>query len=166
MRLLKEIKDADLPSDESGLKFREASRAVLFDDAGLVPLLFVARHKYHKLPGGGIEGQEGRLAALIREVREEVGSEIHIKGEVGLIVEFRSRWSLKQVSYCYVGRVLSKGSPRFTEEEARSGFRLIWLPLAEAIAALEGDKPQDYEGKFIQQRDVCFLRAVRDAMSR
>lgn len=53
MKLLKEIKDQELPQDESKLKIRQAVRVILFDDKNLVPLLFVAKHSYHKIPGGG-----------------------------------------------------------------------------------------------------------------
>jgi hypothetical protein len=53
MKLLREIKDKDFDK-VSGWKLRGASRAVLFDSKGLVPLLFVSKHNYYKLPGGGM----------------------------------------------------------------------------------------------------------------
>lgn len=161
MELLHEIKDKEWPKDESTLEIRKASRAVLFDENGLIPLLFVSNYNYHKLPGGGIDESEDRAQALIREVIEEAGSEIKVTGEVGKIVEYRSKWNLKQISYCYVGEVTSKGSPTFTEEELSQNFKLVWLPLDEAISKVENDKPTNYEGSFIQQRDIVFLKKVQ-----
>ena len=158
MELLKEIKDKEFPRDKSTLKIREASRAILFDKNNLIPLLFVKKYNYHKLPGGGIEGSEDKIQALVRECIEEVGSNIKITAEVGKIVEFRSKWNLKQISYCYYGNILSKSDPTFTEKELNQGFEIIWLSLKDAISKVESDKPENYEGVFIQKRDLEFLK--------
>lgn len=162
MELLREIKDNEFPDDESILKIREASRAVLFDKNGLIPLLFVSKYNYHKLPGGGIDKGENKAKALIRECFEEVGSEIEITGEVGKIIEFRSKWSLKQISYCYYGKIISKGNPDFTQKELRQGFKIMWRFLKDAISMVENDKPENYEGSFIQKRDMIFLKKVEE----
>lgn len=166
MKLLLEIKDKD-SIKISGWKIRNASRAVLFDTKGLVPLLFVSKHNYHKLPGGGVDKGETHSEALIREVKEEVGSRIKVVGEVGKIIEYRAkekfkwRWNLKQTSYCYIGKIVSKGKPHFMEDEISEGFKLEWLPLAKAISTVKGDKPNNYEGTFIQKRDLTFLIRVK-----
>ena len=128
MKLLKIIKDKKLPLNQSGLRIREASRAVLFDKNGLIPLLFVAKYNYHKLPGG-IAKHEDRIRALVREIIEEVGSKIEVSSNLGKIIEYHSKFNLKQTSYCYLGKIISKGKPNFTKKEANHGFKLIWLPL-------------------------------------
>lgn len=161
MRLLKEIKDDELPDKETGLKKREAARAILLDENELIPLLFVSKHGFHKLPGGGIESGESKDIALQRECLEEVGSQIEVKGEVGKIIEFRSRWNLRQTSYCYHGKIISKGRPDFTQKELDEGFQVVWLKLEEAIPTLEKDRPDNYEGTFVQQRDLTFLREFK-----
>jgi len=160
MELLETIKDNEMPKDESKMKIREASRAVLFDEKGLIPLLFVSKDEYHKLPGGGIEEGEDKKEALRREVLEEAGSIIDITGEVGKIIEYRSKWNLKQTSYCYLGRIISKKEPNFTEKELSHGFQVVWLSLKDAISKLENDNPKSYEGTFIQKRDIIFLKNV------
>ena len=160
MELLKEIKDKEWPKDESTLEIREASRAVLFDENGLIPLLFVSKYNYHKLPGGGINDGEDKVKSLVREILEEVGSKIKVDGEIGKVIEFRSKRNLKQISYCYIGKIISKGTPDFTEKELSQGFKLVWLPLEEAIFKVENDKPTNYEGSFIQKRDIVFLKKV------
>jgi len=164
MELLKEIKDVD-EVDESNFKLREASRAVLFDEDNNIPLLFVSRHNYHKLPGGGIEPEEDKEQALIREVLEEVGSSIEVSGEVGKVIEYRTECDLKQISYCYFGRIISKGDTDFSKRELNQGFTLIWVPIDEAINKIESDKPDNYEGTFIQKRDLVLLKKAKELTS-
>jgi len=162
MELLKEIKDKEFPKDQSGLKIREASRAILFDENGLVPLLFVSKHNFHKIPGGGINDNENKKQALMRECFEEIGCDIKIEGELGKIVEFRSKWNLKQISYCYYGKIISKGEPNFTEKELDSGFKVIWLSLEDAIFKIENDDVKNYPGIFVKKRDLEFLKKVKE----
>jgi 8-oxo-dGTP diphosphatase len=164
MELLKEIKDKEFSDNKSALRIREASRAVLFNKDDLIPLLFVSQHNYHKLPGGGIDEGEDRLQALVREILEEVGSEIEVTREIGKIIEFRSKQNLKQTSYCYLGEALSEGEPSFTKKELRRGFRLVWTSLDEAIFKIESDKPESYSGYFVRQRDLAFLKEAEKIM--
>jgi len=161
MKLLKTIKDNEFPNDESLLKIREASRIIAFDDNGMIPLLFVSKLNYHKLPGGGVKPSEDLLQALSREVLEEAGSQIEVTGELGKTIEFRSEWNLKQTSYCYIGKIKSKGQTNFTKKESAQGFKLEWATLDEAIAKVKNDKPKDYEGSFVQKRDLVFLKHAK-----
>lgn len=166
MEQLLEIKDSEWPKDQSVLKIRKAARAVILDENGLVPMLFVSRRNFHKLPGGGVDAGENLMEALIREVKEEVGCEIEVMKEVGTILEFRSKWNLKQTSYCYIGKATSKGVPKFTDNEIEEGFQLIWLPLEEAIAKITNDTTDDYEGGFILQRDLIFLKKAQQIINK
>lgn len=156
MKLLLTIKDKPIPT-KNKIPFRYASRAIVFDKNNLIPLLFVSNQNYHKLPGGGIEDGESKIKALEREILEETGCKMEVRGEVGKIVEYRSEFNLIQTSYCYFGTVLVKGKQSLTEEETSEKFELIWVLLSEAISKIKNDKPLDYEGSFIQQRDLRFL---------
>jgi len=164
MELLLKIKTDEI-TDETNLQIREASRAILFDENNLIPLLFVSKCNYHKLPGGGIDAGENKDQALIRECLEEVGCTISVTGEVGKIIEYRSKFKLKQTSYCYLGEIITKGKPNFTEDELNDGFKIVWLTLDNAIATVKNDKPEGYEGPFIHERDLKFLETAREIVS-
>ena len=160
MKLLKHISDKPLPRNR---KFgrRSAVRAILFDRDNLIPILLVSKFNYHKLPGGGVEDGEDKSKALEREVLEEAGCKAEIFAEVGKITEYRSEFNLYQTSYCYLGKVIEKGQPDFTSGELAEGFELVWLSLDDAVAKLKKDKPLNYEGKFIQERDLRFLEEAK-----
>ncbi|MDD3487423.1 MAG: NUDIX domain-containing protein [Candidatus Moranbacteria bacterium] len=162
MELLKTIKDENLGfSHKEGVSYkkRKAVRAIVFDNEGRIALLNVAKHNYHKLPGGGVEEGEALPEALNRETLEEVGCNVEITGEVGRIVEFRDEFKEEQESLCYLAKVIGeKGSSNFTEKEVSQGFNVLWANPTEAVKILDEDKPSNYEGEFIKARDTILLK--------
>jgi 8-oxo-dGTP diphosphatase len=160
MKLLKHIEDEPFIENKDAWK-RFASRAIAFDEKGLIPILFVSKFNYHKLPGGGIEKGENKKEACIRELAEETGCKIEIGNEIGMVTEHRKKWNFYQTSYCYLAKVLEKGETNFEQKEIDDGFKLVWLSLDDAIQTLKNDKPENYEGGFIQQRDLKFLEEVK-----
>lgn len=135
---------------------RKAARAVLFDEEGHIPLLYVKKYDYYKLPGGGLEGSEDMHEALIREVMEEVGATCAITHPLGMIREYRKEYKMYQDSYCFLGTVLEKGSPQFTEKELEEGFELQWLSPEDALEKF-ATLPENYQGRFMVERDGVFL---------
>ncbi len=71
MKRLFEIDLKDYKKTDSVFR-RPSARAVIIRD-DKIALVYSKRKKYYKFPGGGINGNEDKKEALIREVREEVG---------------------------------------------------------------------------------------------
>ena len=172
MKTLLTITEQDINPDAKEVdtsKFRQrlAARAVLLDDLGQVYLLNVSKHGYHKLPGGGVDDGENIEQALERELMEEVGCKAEVAAELGSIVEYRTydHDGLKQTSYCYLARQIGDQQESALEEgELDEGmFEVKATSINEAIELLSGDEPDNLEGKFIQKRDLCFLRAAKAA---
>lgn len=79
MRLLFEIDTQDY--DINGTAFvRNSARCITFKN-GKVAMVYSAKYNYYKFPGGGIEKNESKEDALIRETLEETGLKI-IPGSV------------------------------------------------------------------------------------
>ena len=166
MTLLKILNPENVTEVEAAtFAVRTAARAVVFDADGNVAILNVSNKHYHKLPGGGIEEGEDEFTALKRECHEELGCDIEITGEVGQIIEYRKIFELKQISSCYLAKVVGqKGRPAFTQEESDEGFQIMWIPIQQDLQALSDDKSDSMEGKlYIVPRDKLFLETALSA---
>lgn len=165
--IIDEISDKDFddnfiaPKDINDYKVRKASRGVLINKDNKIALLFVSKENYHTLPGGGVEANETTREAYIREIKEETGCDCKIldnKKQNSIVLEERDGFKLLQISYIFYSEVV--GEPKeleLTQEEKDEGFELKWVDFDEAIKLVENDKPLDYEGKFIQRRDLAVL---------
>jgi len=139
-------------------RYRKAVRAIVFDGSGKMALLHVAKHGYHKLPGGGSEEGEDNAMTLRRECIEEIGCAINVGDRIGWVLEYQEKGTLRQYSFCYEARVNGeKRAPLFTDEEIVSGFCPIWVSLDEAMQLLREDTPDGDTEKSIVERDLAFL---------
>ena len=145
-------------------RLREAARAIVVDDKGDIALLHVSRDGYHKLPGGGLDPNEDRLIALQRECMEEIGCNIEVIGEVGFTTECWREDEEKQISYCYLAKVVGpKGVATLTESEKERGFETVWLPFQDAVNALQNRTSTHWEGDYIVPRELFFFEGVKDS---
>ncbi len=166
------ITNADFDSSikrgaESDYHLREAARAILFDNSGFIYLMYVAKHGYHKLPGGGMDEGESVEGALQRELLEELGCKAVIVQEVGQITEYCNQNNFqKQKSYCYIARQVGEPlEPRLEQPEIANGMTHIKVKnIQAAIDLLENDKPENISGKFIQKRDIAILRQAQSLL--
>ncbi len=165
MNHLKLLNPENVSEEEAGkYPVREAARAVVVDKDGLVALLHVSTQNYYKLPGGGIDEGEDKIAALRRECQEEIGCDVEVLGEIGIITEYRKFETLKQISYCYFAKVKGeKNEPSLTEEEIKDGCEHIWLSYEKVMHIMADSKANTLEGSaYIIPRDTIFLEAVKD----
>ncbi|NOQ38179.1 NUDIX domain-containing protein [archaeon] len=169
MEWIREIDSTDFGKErktdpDKKYRLRKASRAIVINNSKIA-LLFVSKHNYHKLPGGGVESGEDLETALHREILEETGCNIKIKQDIGMIIEYRDDKDMRQESYCYLAEVDGEiKEPSFTEEEKDDGFKLIWVTIDDAIALLKKDRPKTESGKFINKRDLAFIEKARTVL--
>ena len=143
--------------------FREAARAVVLDEDKNIALLHATATDYYKLPGGGLDDDTDKIVALKRECVEEIGCEVEVLQELGIVNEWRKIYQIHQISYCYLAKVVGeKGTPDFTESEIAEGFELSWLPYEDALQALKLSKSEHVSAKgYMVPRDIAILRAAQ-----
>lgn len=160
--LLQEIKDTDFnPEYKMGnveeYKIRRGSRGILVKD-GKIALLNVTKHNYHKLPGGGIDGDETKEEAFNRENIEEVGCETKILDYAGIIIEWRDQFKILQINYVFFGEVVGEvGENKLMPDEIEDGHILEWVSIEKIKEVLGNDDPTTYESQFITTRDKTII---------
>ncbi len=163
MKLLAEINERTLglgnPEElNTPYELRKSARAILLNKEGLMATQHLATYAFHKLPGGGVEQGESVEEALRREVLEEVGCACAIETPVGTVIEYRNKYKLLHLSYCFVAHVEGEiGTPQMEEAEQEEGQETLWLLPEEALARMRADTPQKFEDHFILKREISFL---------
>lgn len=162
MKILKIVNREKVDVSElSDWQVRRAARGVVINNNGQVGLLHVQKLGYYKLPGGGIEHGESEKQAFVRECREELGAKVEIEQEIGQVIEYRQRFLLQQISFCYLAKVVGETfAPEYTEEELSEDFTIVWVSPQKALQLVSLGETSDYEGQYIEERDTCVLRTV------
>ena len=166
MKQIKIINLENVSEDEvSKYSVREAARAIVFDDNKLVALLHATKNHYYKLPGGGIEKGENNEEALKRECREEIGCDVEIVEDLGLIVEYRKKFKVKQTSYCYIAKLVGeKGVPNLEPDEIEEGFETVWLSFEDAMNKVKESETLNYASPYMISRDLAFFEAAKEIL--
>lgn len=118
---------------------REAARAIIYKQ-GKLAMVYSKEKGYYKFPGGGIEENETKLDALLRETKEETGlliKESTVK-EFGMTHEIRKsvfceNEIFEQISYYYFAEVEEvKEEQNLDNYEAELGYCLKFVTPKEA----------------------------------
>lgn len=168
MKLIYKLTDADF--DGGNRTFlnkisRFASRGILFDNDFNVAMIHMSRNGCYKLPGGGIEKNETREDAFLREIREETGYSAKIIGELGYIEEHKLRNKFMQRSYCYIAKAgQSKSDIMLSNNEKKLGFEVAWMSLDEALIAMKNSLEicDEYTMNFMLLRDKLIVELAKD----
>lgn len=165
MKLLAEISEGSLGlSNEfenlgGTYELRKSARAILLDDRGEMATQYLQTYSYHKLPGGGVDNGESVEEAARREIKEEVGCDCIVERPIGVIIEYRNKYKLIHISYCFLTKVVGEiNEPKLEEGELEEGQITLWLKPEEILKKMETDKPGKFEGHFILEREKTFIQ--------
>jgi 8-oxo-dGTP diphosphatase len=163
MKILAEISDATVGVGEaeqlkSQYELRKSARVILINDAGEIAVQHLQNYHFYKLPGGGVDSGESVEEAALREVREEVGCDCAILRPIGVVIEYRAKYKLLHLSYCYVARVTSPiTTPAFEADEIAAGQTNIWVSPDMVLELVRNGERTNYESHFNIPRELAFL---------
>ena len=126
--------------ENSPLFVRPSVRGIVIRD-GRIAMVHSLKYDYYKFPGGGIEGEEGQLETLIREVKEEAGLTVKPETvrEFG-VVRRKQNGQLGDIfvqdNYYYLCEVEADVQPQILDDyEQEERFTLEFVEPRQAIAA-------------------------------
>lgn len=146
------------------MKTRHATRTVLLDKDNQIAILYVAKHHYYKIPGGGIEEGEDLVTSAKREVLEEAGCNCEIIAELGCTKNELPGWDMQDISNGFLARVVGeKGTTSYDDYETERGFHLEWCKnIDTAIAKIKNNPVTDPDAAVLQARDLEYIKKAQD----
>jgi len=141
---------------------RRVANAVLLNEKNEVGLMHARKPDFYVLPGGGIEEGESVIEALKREVKEEVGADCEVTGELGVVMCYEEEAKNINVSYTFIAKLSgSVGERQLTKGEIEADCVIEWKEIDEMIEAIRLSKPQEYIGHFLKRREALILEEFK-----
>ena len=137
---------------------RDAVRGIVLNDKNEIALLHMlgldvfADRDHFELPGGGVELGEDFETALRREMGEEIGLEIEILAEVGIIANEYNRIRRRDVQHFYLARAVGTRPMHRTALEKKLVHAVVWVPAGE-ILSMYDTRPVENVGIEVHTRD-------------
>ncbi|MDD6071224.1 MAG: NUDIX domain-containing protein [Clostridiales bacterium] len=171
MRQLFEIDLHDYENSDSVFS-RPSVRGIIFKDDNKIALVYSENEKYYKFPGGGINKNEDKKEALIREVREEVGLIVIPESicEFGSVMRRQKsnvspNTIFEQENFYYMCKTKNRIVDQDLDDyEAEAGFTLRFVSLDEAIRVNSAYKSEDYFNEIMIKRETKVLQMIKDTL--
>lgn len=154
MEPLSIIKDSDIfenpIAEPKFYTIRPTVKAIVLDEEGAIAMLSIDGHSL--FPGGGVEGDETKEEALIRECKEEIGCEVIPIGYIGDFIQYRSQTAKKyEITFFIAHLIGEKGSPT-TQDDRERECVISWETREDVENILQGQlsniKDDDYSVHF------------------
>lgn len=146
---------------------RHVVRGIVVDEAQYFYFLRVDRADefgagtFIETAGGGVEPGEDLSAALLRELREELGATVEILGEIGVVEDDYHLLRRHNITQYFLCKVTNFGEKNLTNEE-KHRFRLSTQKLTyeQAVSVYEAAAELPL-GRLLAARELPMLRQAK-----
>ena len=149
---------------------REIVRAIVFDDEGWFYFTRITRDDHFgkatliETSGGGVEKGEDLLAAIHRELREELGAEVEVIGPIGTVSDYYNLIHRHNLNHYYLCRATSFGEKHLMPDEVEQ-FHLSTLRLTYDEAVQEYRRLSCTPiGRLIAARELPVLERAKEIL--
>jgi MutT/NUDIX family protein len=161
-----ELKDREFPFSYTDHD-REIVRGIVFDEEKNFYFVRIYRDDSFgkatliETSGGGVEKGEDLETAMQRELKEELGAEVEILREIGIVSDYYNLIHRHNINHYFLCKALSFGEKNLMPYEIRE-FHMETLKLSYEEAIKEYKKCSNTKlGRLIAQREVPVLEEVK-----
>ncbi|MBR1599369.1 MAG: NUDIX hydrolase [Lachnospiraceae bacterium] len=149
---------------------REIVRAIVFDDYGYYYFVRAIRDddfgkaELIETSGGGVEKGEDLLAAIKRELKEELGAEVEIICKIGVVSDYYNLIHRHNINNYYLCKIKSFGDKHMTQDEIEC-FHLSTLKMNYEDAVREYKRCSETRiGRLIANRELPILNRAKEIL--
>lgn len=149
---------------------RNIARAIVYDRNGQFYFVRVRRDDDFgkatliETAGGGVEEGEDLLAAIKRELKEELGANVEVICRIGVVSDYYNLIHRHNINNYFLCRVDSFGAKNLTEDEKNS-FHLSTLKLFYEEAVKEYESGRDTRlGRLLANRELPILHRAKEIL--
>ena len=146
---------------------REIVRAIVFDDEGFFYFVRAERDDDFgratliETSGGGVEKGEDLLAAIHRELKEELGAKVEILCKIGVVNDYYNLIHRHNINNYYLCKIVSFGDKNLMQDEIEC-FHLSTLKLTYEQAVEEYEKCSVTKlGRLVTNRELPILKYAK-----
>ena len=146
---------------------RIIARAIVFDELGYFYFVRAERDDDFgkatliETSGGGVESGESLPAAILRELKEEIGVEAEILCKIGIVSDYYNLIHRHNINNYFLCKAISFGNNCLTEDE-KECFHLSTLKLSYEEALAEYEKRRSTKlGRLIANRELPILKQAK-----
>ena len=149
---------------------RQIARAIVVDSDGYFYFVRAERDDSFgvstliETAGGGVEDEEDLQAAVMHELKEELGVDVEVLCKIGVVSDFYNLIHRHNINNYYLCRALSFGSKNLTEQEVER-FHLSTLKLTYDEAVSEYERLACTRlGRLVANRELPVLKRAKEIL--
>jgi len=161
-----ELKDNEWPYEYTDHD-RQIVRAIVFDECGYFYFVRAVRDDEFgkatliETSGGGVESGEDLIAAIRRELKEELGADVEVLCKLGVVSDYYNLIHRHNINNFYLCKAVSFGDKNLTQDEVDC-FHLSTLKMTYDEAVAEYEKRTDTKlGRLIAARELPVLHHAK-----